>query len=112
MIIGIGIGCSCRCHLRSIINDNAFALYSLDEEEIEVGWSAQKVSNMLHMLMVIRTLVAPSNPTNVTASCQVLNKINLYKACLKNNIFFSEHHHVLWAVGKVVLDPFGCWNSS
>ena len=43
---------------------------SLEEEEIEVGWSAQKVSNMLHMILVIRTLVSPSNPTHVTISCQ------------------------------------------
>lgn len=37
----------------------------LDQQEIEVGWSAQKVSNMIHMLQVIRTLVAPSNPKQV-----------------------------------------------
>lgn len=43
---------------------------NLDEEEIEIGWSAQKVSNMLHMLLVVRTLVSPSNPTQVTMSCQ------------------------------------------
>ena len=43
---------------------------TLEDEEIEVGWSAQKVSNMLHMLMAIRTLVSPSNPTTVTMSCQ------------------------------------------
>lgn len=43
----------------------------LDQDEIEIGWSAQKVSNMLHMLQVIRTLVSPSNPTQVTNSCQI-----------------------------------------
>jgi hypothetical protein len=43
---------------------------TLDEEEVEVGWSAQKVANMLNMLLVVRTLVSPSNPTAVTASCQ------------------------------------------
>ncbi len=47
-----------------------FFQLTLDDEELEVGWSAQKVSNMLHMLLVIRTLVSPSNPTNVTSSCQ------------------------------------------
>ena len=43
---------------------------TLDEQEIEIGWSAQKVSNMLHMLLVMRTLVSPSNPTGITSSCQ------------------------------------------
>lgn len=43
---------------------------TLEPEEIEVGWSAQKVSNMLHMLLVVRTLVSPANPSHVTLSCQ------------------------------------------
>ena len=38
---------------------------NLDQEELEVGWAAQKVSNMLYMLSVVRTLVSPSNPTQV-----------------------------------------------
>lgn len=33
-------------------------------------WSAQKVANLHLMLKVVRTLVSPSNPSNVTASCQ------------------------------------------
>merc|ERR550519_975382 len=40
-------------------------------EENQAGWSAQKVSNMLHMLQVIRTLVSPGNPSQVTTACQV-----------------------------------------
>ena len=43
---------------------------TLDQEEIEVGWSAQKVSNMIHMLQVVRTLVSPSNNTQVASTCQ------------------------------------------
>ena len=39
---------------------------NLDQEELEVGWAAQKVSNMLYMLSVVRTLVSPSNPTQVS----------------------------------------------
>ena len=56
---------------------------TLDEQEIEIGWSAQKVSNMLHMLLVIRTLVSPSNSTGVTSSCQdtILNCGLLEKLC-------------------------------
>ena len=41
---------------------------NLDQEELEVGWAAQKVSNMLYMLSVVRTLVSPSNPTQVLKS--------------------------------------------
>ena len=40
-------------------------LLALDEEELEVGWAAQKVSNFLFMLSVVRTLVSPSNTTQV-----------------------------------------------
>ena len=56
---------------------------TLDEQEIEIGWSAQKVSNMLHMLLVMRTLVSPSNPTGITSSCQdtILNCGLLEKLC-------------------------------
>merc|ERR1719414_391196 len=56
---------------------------TLDEQEIEIGWSAQKVSNMLHMLLVMRTLVSPSNPTGITTSCQetILNCGLLEKLC-------------------------------
>ncbi len=43
---------------------------ALDEEEVEVGWSAQKVANMMNMLLVVRTLVSPSNPTAVATACQ------------------------------------------
>lgn len=56
---------------------------TLDEQEIEIGWSAQKVSNMLHMLLVMRTLVSPSNPSGITSSCQdtILNCGLLEKLC-------------------------------
>ena len=32
---------------------SSFFELDLDQDEIEVGWSAQKVSNMLHMLQVL-----------------------------------------------------------
>ncbi len=56
---------------------------TLDEEEVEVGWSAQKVANMMNMLLVVRTLVSPSNPTAVSTSCQstVLSCGLLEKLC-------------------------------
>ena len=50
---------------------------NLDQEELEVGWAAQKVSNMLYMLSVVRTLVSPSNPTQVLKSnFKLLSKYN------------------------------------
>lgn len=36
----------------------------------EPGWSPQKVSNIHCVLQVVRTLVTPGNPAQVTASCQ------------------------------------------
>jgi len=42
-----------------------------DPETKEYGWDAQKVSNMLHILQLIRTLVAPSNPGQITTACQL-----------------------------------------
>jgi len=39
-------------------------------ETDDQGWDAQKVANMLHILQLIRTLVSPSNPTQITQSCQ------------------------------------------
>ena len=59
-----------------------------------MGWSAQKVNNMLHMLQVVRTLVSPSSPSNVTAACQkvaksgqILDKIQ--KFCFTKAIHIS-----------------------
>lgn len=37
----------------------------------ESVWSAQKVANLHLMIKVVRTLVSPSNPSNVTSSCQL-----------------------------------------
>ena len=34
------------------------------------NWSAQKATNVLFMLQVIRTLVSPNNPLQITSSCQ------------------------------------------
>jgi len=39
-------------------------------ETDDQGWDAQKVANMLHILQLIRTLVSPSNPSQITNSCQ------------------------------------------
>lgn len=41
-----------------------------DGSSSQQGWSAQKVSNIFHMLQVVRSLVSPSSPMNVTSSCQ------------------------------------------
>merc|ERR1719225_1941427 len=36
----------------------------------DFGWDAQKVANMLHLLQLVRTLNSPTNPSQVTTSCQ------------------------------------------
>merc|ERR1719402_46595 len=59
-------------------------------EDNQTGWSAQKVSNMLHMLQVIRTLVSPGNPSQVTTACQV--------ACNASNVL-SNLTRILLASG-------------
>ncbi|XP_039249666.2 general vesicular transport factor p115-like [Styela clava] len=43
--------------------------FEIDSESV---WSAQKVANLHLMLKLVRTLVAPSNPSNVTSSCQLV----------------------------------------
>ncbi|XP_077504760.1 general vesicular transport factor p115 isoform X2 [Amblyomma americanum] len=43
---------------------------SSDAQQSGGGWSPQKVSNIFHMLQVVRSLVSPSAPLNVTSSCQ------------------------------------------
>ncbi|XP_013399199.1 general vesicular transport factor p115-like [Lingula anatina] len=56
--------------------------FSLDSsrEADQVGWSAQKVTNMHLCLQVVRTLVSPSNPQQHTAMCQkVMNQCGLLK---------------------------------
>jgi hypothetical protein len=39
-------------------------------DENDVGWPTQKVANVYHMLQIVRTLVSPLNPAQVTLSCQ------------------------------------------
>lgn len=47
----------------------------------DVGWSPQKVSNFHCILQVIRTLVSPGNPVQITSSCQkALRNANLLEA--------------------------------
>ncbi|KAH9635975.1 hypothetical protein HF086_015549 [Spodoptera exigua] len=46
---------------------------TLDESE-EAGWSPQKVSNVHCMLLIVRTLVSPSNSAQIISSCQKIMK--------------------------------------
>uniref|UniRef100_A0A2C9KEF1 General vesicular transport factor p115 n=1 Tax=Biomphalaria glabrata TaxID=6526 RepID=A0A2C9KEF1_BIOGL len=44
----------------------------------QIGWSAQKVTNMHLLLQLVRTLVSPNNPQNQTVACQkVMNQCGL-----------------------------------
>merc|ERR550519_1537891 len=60
------------------------------QNETDLGWSAQKVSNMLLMLQVIRTLVSPENPSQVILACQ--------QACHSGNVM-NQLTSILLAVG-------------
>ncbi|CAH0395878.1 unnamed protein product [Bemisia tabaci] len=42
----------------------------LNDDELDVGLTPQKVSNINAVLQIIRTLVSPANPGQATASCQ------------------------------------------
>lgn len=47
----------------------------------EVGWSAQKVSNVHCVLQLARTLVSPNNPVQIISSCQkTMRNANLLEA--------------------------------
>lgn len=45
-------------------------MFALPSDAEEVGWSSQKVTNILSSLQVVRMLVMPGNPAQVTSSCQ------------------------------------------
>lgn len=48
----------------------------------QIGWSAQKVTNIHLMLQLVRTLVSPSNPQNQTVACQkVMNQCGEWVWC-------------------------------
>ena len=44
----------------------AFDVFEVEDQ----GWDAQKVANMLHVLHLVRTLVSPANPGQITSACQ------------------------------------------
>lgn len=55
----------------------------------EEGWSPQKVSNVHCMLMIVRTLVSPSNSAQIISSCQkIMKKVGLLDALC--NILMSS----------------------
>ncbi|KAK3922841.1 General vesicular transport factor p115 [Frankliniella fusca] len=45
-------------------------MFSLPNDNEDISWSSQKVNNILSSLQVIRMLVMPGNPAQVTSSCQ------------------------------------------
>ena len=57
-----------------------FFEFNLPQGSTESSWSAQKVTNVFHMLRLVRTLVSPSNPQQATVSCQkVMNQCGLQR---------------------------------
>lgn len=56
-------------------------MFVLPDNIEDVGWSPQKVSNFHCVLQVVRTLVSPGNPVQITSSCQkALRNANLLEA--------------------------------
>lgn len=56
-------------------------MFVIPENIEDIGWSPQKVSNFHCVLQVIRTLVSPGNPVQITSSCQkALRNANLLEA--------------------------------
>lgn len=49
-------------------------MFNTPEETEEAGWSPQKVSNVHCMLLIVRTLVSPSNSAQIITSCQKIMK--------------------------------------
>lgn len=45
-------------------------MFELPDNLEEVGWSPQKVSNFHCVLLLVRTLVSPSNPVQIITACQ------------------------------------------
>lgn len=56
-------------------------MFVIPDNVEDVGWRPQKVSNFHCVLQVIRTLVSPGNPVQITSSCQkALRNANLLEA--------------------------------
>ena len=51
----------------------AFDVFEVEDQ----GWDAQKVANMLHVLHLVRTLVSPANPGQITSACQQVIEVIL-----------------------------------
>ncbi|PZC74205.1 hypothetical protein B5X24_HaOG208195 [Helicoverpa armigera] len=49
-------------------------MFNTPDEVAEAGWSPQKVSNVHCMLLIVRTLVSPSNSAQIISSCQKIMK--------------------------------------
>lgn len=49
-------------------------MFNTSEDTEEAGWSPQKVSNVHCMLLIVRTLVSPTNSAQIISSCQKIMK--------------------------------------
>lgn len=85
---------------------------NLDDEELEVGWAAQKVSNMLYMLSVVRTLVSPSNPTQVYFFIVQKSVQDLKSSVNLGGGKLSEHDSTVRPIRQVLPHPHGRGDSS
>ncbi|XP_022672525.1 general vesicular transport factor p115-like [Varroa destructor] len=78
--------------------------------EISSDWSQSKVANVLAMYRVIRCLVSPNNPNNVTRSCQTsLQKTGLLSVLCETLMASGVPAHVLWETINTVAEVIrGC----
>lgn len=64
-------------------------MFNATDDLEEAGWSPQKVSNVHCMLLIVRTLVSPSNSVNIVTSCQqIMKNVGLLNALC--NILMSS----------------------
>ncbi|OQR72599.1 general vesicular transport factor p115-like [Tropilaelaps mercedesae] len=72
---------------------------------ITSDWSQSKVANVLAMYRVIRCLVSPNNPNNVTRSCQAsLHKTGLLSVLCETLMASGVPAHVLWETINTVAE--------
>lgn len=64
-------------------------MFNTSEESEEIGWSPQKVTNVHCMLLIVRTLVTPSNSAQIVTDCQrIMKNVGLLAAVC--NILMSS----------------------
>lgn len=82
-------------------------MFEIPDNIEEIGWSPQKVSNIHCVLQLVRTLVSPNNPVQITSVCQKnLRNANLLEALcnilMANGVPADILTETINAVGEVI----------